>query len=196
MKPVRRTIDVGGRTLDLVLARKRVKNVNVRLVGDELRVSAPPSLPDDRLTEIVVSLAQRLLRRRHADRVNREVDALELAQRVARRFPDSPEVAAVRFTTNQRARWGSYSVRIRTIHLNAALRRMPRWVLEAVVAHELAHVRHPNHSPAFWNLLRGVCPETDRAKAFLEGVGWLGRSWHELPPEERDQLSGSAVSED
>ena len=28
----------------------------------------------------------------------------------------------------------------KTVRLNAAVRRMPRWVLEAVVAHELAHV--------------------------------------------------------
>ncbi len=66
---------------------------------------------------------------------------------------------------------------------------MPPWVLEAVVAHELAHVSYPNHSPEFWKLLHTVCPETDRATAFLAGVTWLGRRWEALPPVERTLLT-------
>jgi len=41
----------------------------------------------------------------------------------------------------------------------------------------------------FWALLRRVCPETDRAQAFLSGVGWLGRRWRSLPPVERALLT-------
>ena len=116
---------------------------------------------------------------------------------MARRFPNRPEVVEARFSTLQRARWGSYSTRTRTIQLNAALRQMPSWVLEAVVAHELAHINHPDHSPAFWELLRKVCPQTDRARAFLDGVTWLGRSWERLPPVERSLLvDGGGVLDD
>ena len=61
---------------------------------------------------------------------------------------------------------------------------MPRWVLEAVVAHELAHAIHPDHSPAFWELLHSVCPETERAMAFLEGVEWLAGNWEDISPVE------------
>jgi predicted metal-dependent hydrolase len=76
------------------------------------------------------------------------------------------------------------------MRLNAVLKVMPPWVLEAVVAHELAHSFHPDHSPAFWNLVRSVCRHTDRANAFLEGVGWLASSWEGLEPAERSQLAG------
>lgn len=48
----------------------------------------------------------------------------------------------------------------------------------------------PNHSPAFWNLLRGVCPKTDRANAFLDGVSWLGHDWEKLPTLEQTLLTG------
>ena len=71
---------------------------------------------------------------------------------------------------------------------DAALRHMPKWVLEAVIAHELAHVAHPNHSQQFWKLLREVCPETDEANAFLAGVSWLGRNQERLPETEREIL--------
>jgi predicted metal-dependent hydrolase len=187
------TVTIDGVQLGLRVTRKRVKNINARLVGDELRVSAPSWVSKSDLGEAVQDLGRRLVRRRREREVNREQRALDLAKKVARRFPDPPEIAAARFSTSQRARWGSYSPRTGTVRLNAALRQMPDWVLEGVVAHELAHVRHPDHSREFWELVRTVCPETDRVRAFLEGVHWLAGSWGELPPVERSLLIGSRV---
>lgn len=187
------TLTIDGVTLALRLSRKKVKNINARLVGNELRVSAPRWVSTGELDEAIEVLARRLVRRERARDVNAEHDALGLARKVARRFARPPEIAAARFSTAQTSRWGSYSTRTGTIHLNAVLRQMPAWVLEAVVAHELAHIDHPDHSAAFWALLRRVCPETDRARAFLEGVSWLGRSWEKLPPVERSLLLGDGV---
>jgi predicted metal-dependent hydrolase len=183
-----RTINVDGVALKLVIERKGVKNLNARLTGSTLSVSAPCGMPQETLDEAVFKLARRLLRRAHASRVNEADDALKLAREVAKRFPKEPIVQRVMFVTTQRKRWGSYSTRTKTVRLNAALRRMPRWVLEAVVAHELAHTFHADHSPAFWDLLRRVCPETDRAEAFLAGVSWLAHNRETLPTVEREIL--------
>lgn len=178
-----------GTPLTLLVERKvRVKNVNARLKGSVLRVSAPPGMREADLAPVVEGLARKLLRRAHAKRVNEEGDALDLARKVAARFPSPPSVGRVLFSATQRSRWGSYSPRTDTVRLNAALRSMPRWVLEAVVAHELAHAVHPDHSPAFWRLLRDVCPETDRAISFLAGVSWLAHHHSGLPPVERELL--------
>ena len=175
--------------MTLVVERKRrVKNVNARLKGSALRVSAPPGIPEKELAAIVEDLARKLLRRAHADRVNDQGDALELTRKVAARFPKPLSVGRVIFVTTQRFRWGSYSPRTGTVRLNAALKSMPRWVLEAVIAHELAHSFHPDHSPSFWRLLRSVCPETDRAKSFLAGVSWLAQNHGSLPAVELDLL--------
>ena len=182
-------ITVDGVTLALSVERKRVKNVNARLRGSMLYISAPLEMANKQLEPAIEELACRLLRRLHARELNREEKALKLARKVARRFPNPPGVERVVFVTNQRSRWGSYSTKTRTIRLNAVLRGIPVWVLEAVVAHELAHVIHPDHSPAFWKLLRGVCPDTDRANAFLDGVSWLGHNWEKLPPHERTLLT-------
>lgn len=190
MAPVPPSLTVDGIRLKLSLTRKRVKNINARLVGDELRVSAPPRVSDAELAAAVDELARKLVRRQRARAVNGANDALELARKVALRFPRPPRIARAEYSTNQRSRWGSYSQRTRTVRLNAALREMPRWVLEAVLAHELAHVVYPDHSPAFWRLLRQVCPATDRARAFLEGVAWTAAHWEALPPVERALLKG------
>lgn len=182
------TITIDDITLTLIVERKIVKHINARLRNNVLRVSVPVTAAQAVIDQAIPHLARRLIRRQHARHINSLDDALALAQCVAQRFPHPLDVTNVQFTTTQTACWGSYSTRTCTIRLSAALRSMPSWVLEAVVAHELAHTIHPNHSPAFWSLLRQICPDTDRAQAFLEGVSWLARAWDTLPAVERAQL--------
>ena len=186
-KPYLLTVD--GVTLAVTVERKAVKNINARLKNDELLVSAPHHVAQAVVDDTIHKLARRLVRRKRAREVNSADDALALARRVAARFPVPPDIVQVAFVTTQEARWGSYSSATHTVRLNATLRHMPSWVLEAVLAHELAHVFHFDHSPAFWALLRHVCPETDRAHAFLMGVSWLAGGWEALPPVERAMLA-------
>jgi predicted metal-dependent hydrolase len=186
-----RTLEVDGVVLELKVVRKRVKNINARLHGKTLSVSAPHRVPVKELEETILQLARQLVRRTRADALNSDGGAEAIARKMAARFPEPPEIAEVRFVTNQTTQWGSYSPQTGIVRLNAALRQMPPWVLEAVVAHELAHTFHLDHSPAFWELARSVCSKTDRARAFLEGVSWLAAAWNDLPPVERSQLTGS-----
>ncbi|NTV62487.1 MAG: M48 family metallopeptidase [Oscillochloris sp.] len=181
-------LNIDGVTIALRVERKAVKNVNARLAEATLQVSIPLRLEHTEALKIIDELARRLLRRQRARAINQAEDATELARRVAARFPKPPEVRQVQFTTVASTCWGSYSPRTQSIRISAALRHMPTWVLEAVMAHELAHTIHPNHSPAFWELLRSVYPDTDRAQAFLAGVTWLARAWDDLPAVERAQL--------
>lgn len=191
-----RTLEVDGVALEVTVTRKRVKNINARLHGRELSVSAPHRVSVRELDETIVELARKLVRRNRADALNSDGGAEMLARKIASRFPDPPEVAEVLFVTNQTSQWGSYSQQTGTVRLNAALRQMPPWVLEAVVAHELAHTVHLDHSPEFWELVRSVCSRTDRARAFLEGVTWLAAAWDDLPPVERWQLTGKSQEDD
>jgi hypothetical protein len=172
-----RTLAVDGTILRVRLQRKTVKHVNARLHGDTLWVSAPLRISGAALEPMVAELARRLLRRvqaRQADRLGR---LLARARRIAARFPAPPRVTEIRFAGAQASRWGSYSSRTGVVRLNLDLAAMPAWVLEAVIAHELAHAVHLDHSGAFWTLLRQVCPRTDRARGFLEGVGWQRRTF-------------------
>ncbi len=185
------TISVDGIELKLIVERKRVKNINARLRGNVLLVSAPQALPASELDPIILKLASRLMRRVHQAHVNADEEALAVVRRVAARFPNPPAVSGALFVTTQIASWGSYSSATGGIRLNASLRRMPMWVIEAVAAHELAHAVHPNHSPAFWRLLREVYPDVDKADAFLAGASWLAQSWDQTPAIERSLLSGA-----
>lgn len=71
------------------------------------------------------------------------------------------------------ARWGSCST---TGELMYSWRIVlaPPVVLDYLAAHEVAHRRHMNHSPAFWRTVRELHPHMDEAKA------WLRRHGHAL----------------
>ena len=60
---------------------------------------------------------------------------------------------------NQRSRWGSCSARS-TISLNWRLILLPHEIANYVIFHELAHLKHLNHSPHFWEFLENICPNS------------------------------------
>lgn len=57
------------------------------------------------------------------------------------------------------SRYGSCNAATGVITLNKALADMPRECAEYVAAHELAHLVHADHSPAFYRVLDEVMPD-------------------------------------
>ena len=57
------------------------------------------------------------------------------------------------------------------IRLNWRLIGAPEYVADYVCLHELAHLRHPNHSPAFWALTHSLTPHVDQAEQWLKAHG-------------------------
>ena len=63
-------------------------------------------------------------------------------------------------------RWGSASAD-GSIRLNWRLVHFALPVIDYVVAHELAHLREMNHSPAFWDVVRSAVPDFEAARGSL-----------------------------
>jgi len=64
------------------------------------------------------------------------------------------------------ARWGSCTLE-GEISLNWKLIMLPDKVIDYVIIHELSHVKVPNHSKSFWNLVEEKCPN------YIEDKKWL-----------------------
>jgi predicted metal-dependent hydrolase len=76
-----------------------------------------------------------------------------------------------RVTINdQKSRWGSCS-RKGNLNFNWRLLLAPLPVLDYVVCHELAHLKVPNHSSAFWAVVADACPEFRAHRRWLKQHG-------------------------
>jgi predicted metal-dependent hydrolase len=154
----------------IIRSDRRRKTVSARPVGDVLEVYAPAEISDAELEPIIARLQQRVQRRQ----ARRELDAADLAQIAAQLnrqyFDGKLRWHALSWVTNQEQRYGSCTPANQTIRISHRLATMPRFVLEYVVMHELAHLVEANHGPRFWKLVNRY-PRTERARGYLMAVG-------------------------
>jgi predicted metal-dependent hydrolase len=95
-------------------------------------------------------------------RVRRDVN--ETAANYKKRFDLTPKSLRVaEFATG----WGSCGP-TGVINIDWRLVFAPKRVLEYVVVHELAHLKHRSHGDAFWNYLTALLPDYERAKGWLD----------------------------
>lgn len=67
---------------------------------------------------------------------------------------------------DQTSRWGSCSA-ARALSYSWRLILAPRFVLDYVAAHEVAHIREMNHGPRFWRLVLTHCKQAKDARDWL-----------------------------
>lgn len=64
------------------------------------------------------------------------------------------------------SRWGSCSSK-KALSFCWRLAMTPEFVIDYLVAHEVAHLKHLNHSSAFWKTVTELTPHTNKAKKWL-----------------------------
>jgi hypothetical protein len=80
-------------------------------------------------------------------------------------------VTATRITIKDTtSRWGSCAPD-GALAFSWRLVMAPEFVQDYVTAHEVAHLRHMNHGPAFWHLVASLTAHTQRAMAWLNHEG-------------------------
>ena len=108
-----------------------------------------------------------------ADHVGRRV--VDFLRRMARRELDEAVARhaaslAVRphslRITDSRSRWGSCS-HTRTLSFSWRIIMAPPAALDYLAAHEVAHLKEMNHSPAFWRLVAQLCPDMKAQRSWL-----------------------------
>ncbi len=141
---------------ELRLRVRRGAHATAVLARPYLTITAP------RLNENAAAIVMEKWRRAVArERFEERLEAL--APRVLGTHAALP---AVRIVTMRR-RWGSCS-QAGTISLNPWLSEHPRGCVDYVILHELCHIEHLNHGPAFQTLLSRVLPDWRRWKRRLD----------------------------
>jgi predicted metal-dependent hydrolase len=130
--------------------------------GDELRVALRDAAPE---------------------RVRRAVSAWykgAAAEHFAARVPALARAAGLApprlLLSHAATRWGSCNTR-REVRLAWRLVKAPPELVDYVICHELAHLRHMNHSAAFWAEVARQCPDYRALRARLFATDFLYRSF-------------------
>lgn len=128
-----------------------------------------PLLPEDAYPRLCVSGRYLHLRRRLRDYLENEAKEA-LRPRVALHARALGVKVARIQVRDQKSRWGACSAS-GTLTFSWRLVLAPPFVIDYLAAHEVAHMREMNHSPAFWRLLHELCAETPRAEGWLKANG-------------------------
>jgi predicted metal-dependent hydrolase len=73
---------------------------------------------------------------------------------------------------DNRYRWGSCTV-ADSVNFNWRLIKAPMFVIDYVIVHELAHLIEPDHTPAFWGIIRAKTPTMEKARTWLKEHGQM-----------------------
>jgi hypothetical protein len=160
----------GWPEVEVRVSARRRKTSEARWVGGRIVVSLPAHLSGPAREKTISWLVDRLVTKHPLRAAVGDRELMTRAVALSDRYRIGARPTSVRWVTNQSARWGSCSYHSGEIRLSHRLRSVPEWVLDAVLVHELAHLVHPNHSPAFHELANGYRRHHE-AGIFLAGYG-------------------------
>ena len=176
--------------MDYKLIRSKRKTLSMQMTEGGLIVRAPFSATEESITNFIKK-NERWIEKRSAELERRraaaekfpaltdeDIDALAkralayIPQRV-KYYADKAGAKYGRITIrNQRTRWGSCSSK-GNLNFNCLLMLTPPEVIDSVVVHELCHLKHMDHSKAFYAEVRRLYPEYDRWNGWLKENGRL-----------------------
>ena len=109
--------------------------------------------------------AERVLRAWYIEHARQKLPS-RVAYWAARIGVEAPQLVV----KDQQKRWGSCD-QAGTVRLNWKIIQAPMRLVDYVVAHELVHLIHTDHTKAFWARLGQAMPDYDRRKEELRRLG-------------------------
>lgn len=172
-----------GPRVEIRRSRRRRRTVSARRDGDKIVVMVPDNLSKAQERDLVSEMVAKVEKRERRGPRRTDNDLMERARRLSDLYLGGiAEPVSVRWVSNQRTRWGSCTPDDRSIRLSERLQKMPDWVIDYVLVHELVHLIEPHHNEAFWGWVANY-PHTGKAKGYLEG--WSDAQGLKRPPGEQ-----------
>lgn len=140
------------------------------------RVRTPPTMTDGHLWVETADLADEAAIKTKVLKWYRAWALAHLAGRSAHYAALLGVTAPPLALSNAATRWGSCNAR-GEVRLNWRLVKAAPHLIDYVVAHELAHLKHLDHSAAFWRTVALLYPEYGTARRELKALGHLYHSF-------------------
>ena len=174
---------MGGAMIEYTVLRSRRRTMALQVTREaQVVVRAPPYAAEADIRHFVLAhedwLSCQLARQRerlsaHPPRSPEELEALrrqakaqlpDMVRHWAQEMGVTPTGLKI---TSARTRFGSCSGK-NSLCFSLYLMEYPPEAIEAVVVHELAHIRHKNHGSEFYTLVRQYLPDYDRQIKLLK----------------------------
>lgn len=94
----------------------------------------------------------------------RTYNLLEIAERINKKYYPEAFIKSIKFR-KQNSKWGSYTKN--RINISHRLLFAREKLIEYVVAHEISHFYHMNHSRDFWSMVERAIPDYKRMRMLL-----------------------------
>ena len=152
----------------VIRSHRRRRTISAQRRNGVIEIRLPAGMRPDEEQAWIERMTRRLNRRR------RSVGDDDLARRARtlseRHFGGALIPESVRWADNMTTRWGSCTIDTGSIRLSSRMRAFPAWVVDYVLAHEIAHLRYRSHGPRFWALVNRY-PLAERARGYLIAKG-------------------------
>ncbi|MDA3953535.1 MAG: DUF45 domain-containing protein [Bacteroidales bacterium] len=132
----------------LIICQNHSNNIKSKITHDTISVEYPESVnvKSKAVQEIIKSAIIKALRKEAKEYFPKKT--LDLAEKYNFKFNKV-------FVKNNKTLWGSCSS-VNNINLNLHLLRLPDFLIDYVIIHELCHTVEKNHGKGFWNLMDSI----------------------------------------
>lgn len=157
------TLSVLGQSLELKILKVNQKTIRLRYLQEEKRIEIrlPEGIAQEDQNEAIREILEKGMKRKAREVFQAKLNKLSAQMGVSYKAFRLKE---------QKTRWGSCSSK-GNINLNWRVILAPERVVDYLIIHELAHLKHMNHSPAFWDVVGQYCPEYNACRHWLKVNG-------------------------
>ncbi len=154
----------------------------------ELIVRAPNRLPENQIVKFIeqrsawiekhIQEAIKNVNRAKPEELNQDILVLKRQTRqvVKIKVEQFSKIMGLKYQdikiSKAKSKWGSCSP-TNNLSFSRVLAALPETVLDYVVIHELAHIKHKNHMQQFWNLVQEYCPDYKNQRRWLREHAYL-----------------------
>lgn len=167
--------------MDYTIVYSNRKSINLSVKDGRLTVRAPKGVKKAKIAEVVAKNSEWIakatarsleIKKQYEIPHDEELALRRLAKTELKKKADYYAslmgLTYGRLTiTGAKTRFGSCSSK-GNISFSFHLMRYPEPAIDYVVVHELAHLRHLDHSPAFWRVVASVFPDYKERRALLK----------------------------
>jgi predicted metal-dependent hydrolase len=161
--------------IEIIRSKRRKNTIQAKAVEEKLCIYLPSGMAISEENKWIEKMIKWNEHRQKQKELHDGNSLLKRAQYLNEIYFGASLHFSIKFVKNQKNRFGSCTIRTKSIRISDRLTKTPRWVLDYVIIHELAHILYPNHSNKFWNKVNQY-KYAERARGYLIAIGMISET--------------------